>query len=458
MKINRVIAQGITVLLAGFGLAMLNSCGSGAVSADSNPALTFSISPSTATAYSGVPITFVFSGGGLRAPFLIVSSNNGVLPISSASLSATQIVITPGAVTSSQAVTLTVSDQAGKQAIATVTVQPNLINGDITITGSAPPGFPNCATVGAVCAGQSGTATLTISQNGAPARGRSVRFDVVQGNFQFPTDVAQTVFANSNTVTSDESGRAVVVIRANLGSSPQIATIRATDVASGAFRTATFFIKQTQINGGEFVTIPPEWAVNGAFKTACPAGSTDFLIFGGTPPYSIRSSAPGTASVFPAVTANENPSRFSTSYSAITCGAEGYQVNFTVTDANGLSILAKLTVKPGTADLVTPPTITLSPSSISLSCGQQAQVLVTINNAGATPPTITTSISTPQSPTTALTVSGTNTLSIARGNGVVGDATAPGDNVTLNRSAAITVGAGSAQPQTITVLTTKNCP
>ena len=455
VKINRVIAQGITVLLAGFGLAMLNSCGSGAVSADSNPALTFSISPSTATAYSGVPITFVFSGGGLRAPFLIVSSNNSVLPISSASLSATQIVITPGAVTSSQAVTLTVSDQAGKQAIATVTVQPNLINGDITITGSAPPGFPNCATVGAVCAGQSGTATLTVSQNGAPARGRSVRFDVVQGNFQFPTDVAQTVFANSITVTSDESGRATVVIRANPGSSPQIATIRATDVASGAFRTATFFIKQTQISGGEFVTIPPEWLVNGAFKAACPAGSTDFLIFGGTPPYSIRSSAPGTASVFPAVTANENPSRFSTSYNAITCGADGYQVNFTVTDANGLSILAKLTVKPGTADLVTPPTITLSPSSISLSCDQQAQVLVTINNAGTPAPTITTSIGTPLSAATALAVTGasTGTLTITRGAGTVGNGATPATPVT----AIVTIGAGSATPQTLFVSTRTTC-
>ena len=78
------------------------------------------------------------------------------------------------------------TDQAGKTATSIVTIQPNLINGDITIRGTAPPEFPDCAGVGFVCAGQSGTASLTVSQNGAPARGRSVRFDVVQGNFRFP--------------------------------------------------------------------------------------------------------------------------------------------------------------------------------------------------------------------------------------------------------------------------------
>jgi hypothetical protein len=357
--------------------------------------------------------------------------------------------LTPGAVAAQQSVTISVKDQAGKTATSTVTIQPNLINGDITITGSAPPAFPTCAGAGTVCAGQSGIASLTVSQSGAPARGRNVRFDVVQGNFRFPVDVAQTQFATTITVTSDETGRASTVLRADTGAAPQIATIRATDIATGAFRTATFFIKQSTVGGGEFVTVPPEWKVSGTYKGTCPGGIVDYLIFGGTPPYAIRSSAPLVADASPAFTAEENPSRFTVTFAETPCGASGYQVIFTVTDASGLSIQSILTNTPGPDDPpVLPPVITLSPSDISLGCGESAQVLATITNPGAVAPTVTASVGTSRSSTTALVVSVTNNvITVTRGNGIVGSS-----------PATITVGAGSATPQPITVTTPATCP
>ncbi len=453
MTIFRAIERCATIFFVGLLAVLLGACGSGAVSSAVDPAIAFTISPATATAYSGVPISFVISGGGQRPPYNVSSSNAAILPLASSTIAGSDLTIVPGAVTAQQSVTLIVTDQAGKTVSATITIQPNIVSGNITITGNAPTAFPNCAAAGIVCAGQSGIATLTVSQLGVLARGRSVKFDVVQGAFQFPVDASQTVFSSSVTVVSDDGGRASTVLRANPGASPQIATIRATDVASGAFRTATFFIKQSTINGGEFVTVPTGWAVSGAFKNICPAGSTDFLIFGGVPPYSIRSSAPGTAGAFPSVTPNENPSRFSISYPELSCGIDGYQVIFTITDSSGLSIQSTLTNKPGTADLpALPPSIVLSPQAVTLACGQSAQVLVTINNPGTTVATITTSIGTPTNLATALQVTGTSVITITRGVGTVG----AGTGVTPV-TAAVSVGAGSAVPQTIAVNTVSTC-
>ena len=465
---NRMFERGATFLLTACLAALLNACGSGAVSSSSDPALPFVVSPSSATAYSGVPATFAISGGGARAPYQVTSSNATILPVPTSPITEAQFILTPGVVASQQSVTISVMDQAGKTATSNVIIQPNLINGDITIIGTAPPAFPNCAGVGVVCAGQSATATLTVSQNGAPARGRSVRFEVVQGSFGFPVDVTQLQpFPASTTVTSDESGRATIILRANTGASPQIATIRATDVASGAFRTATFFIKQSTL-GGEFVTIPPEWKITGTFVGECPGGTVDYLIFGGTPPYAVRSSAPLIASVSPALTANENPSRFTVSFPENKSCGSGYQVNFTVTDATGLSIQPTLSNTPGTVVRPTPPIITLPPTIslstditplISLACGQSAQILVRIINPGPTAPTITTAVATPKTPTTALTSSASldGVITVSRGAGIVGNGATLTPPV-LNATAIVIVGAGSADPRFITFSTPTTCP
>ena len=461
MKMNRMIWRVVTFLLAACIAALLGSCGSGAVSSSSDPTITLAVSPASATAYSGVPATFTITGGGARAPYQITSSNATLLPVPAAPISDTQFVLTPNAVAAQQSVTISIMDQAGKTASSIVTIQPNFINGDITITGTAPPAFPTCAGVGVICAGQSGTATLTVSQNGVPARGRSVRFDVVQGNFGFPIDATQLApFPMSVSVTSDESGRASIVLRANTDAPPQIATIRATDVASGAFRTATFFIKQPAVGGAQFVTIPPEWKITNTYKGECTGGTVDYLIFGGTPPYAIRSSAPLIASASPAVTAVENPSRFTVNFAANpTCGS-GYQVIFTVTDNTGLSIQPILTNTSGTVDRPTPPVpppaISFSPNSVpTLGCGQSVQVQVTITNPGTTAATITTAISTPITGATALTAPVSNgVITISRGSGTVGSGATPTTPVT----AAVLVGAGSATPQTLSVPTQTTCP
>ena len=457
---NRMIWRGTTLLLATCVAVLLSSCGSGAVSSSSDPTIVLTVSPSTATAYSGVPATFAIAGGGARAPYQITSSNATLLPVPASAITGTQFVLTPGAVAAQQVVTISVMDQAGKTATSNVTIQPNFVNSDITITGTAPPAFASCAGVGAICAGQSGIATLTVSQNGVPARGRSVRFDVVQGNFGFPVDAVQLApFPTSANVVSDESGRVSVVLRATTDAAPQIATIRATDVASGAFRFATFFIKQAAVGGGQFVTIPPEWVITNTYKSECAGGVVDYLIFGGTPPYAIRSSAPLVARASPAVTAVENPSRFTVSFDAsVSCGT-GYQVIFTVTDNTGLTIQPILTNTAGsdtrpTVTTTPAPSISLSTPQVSLACGQSVQVQATVLNPGTTAATITTSISTPITGN-ALTVPPpvNGVITISRGTGTVGSTVPP----PLSTTATINVGAGSATPAQITVTTPGTC-
>jgi hypothetical protein len=291
-----------------------------------------------------------------------------------------------------------------------------------------------------------------------------VRFEVVQGAYRFATDATQTLFANSITVTSDERGVATAVIRADTGAPFQIAGIRATDITSNAFRTSTFFIRPVTISGAEFATVPASIVVTGPYKGQCSSGTVDYLIFGGTPPYTIRSSATTVAGAYPAVTAVENPSKFSSTFVGGACTADSV-ITFTVTDSTGLTLLPTLTLKPGVDD-VPAPTLAVVPQVVSLGCGQQAQVVASVTSGGPNPPPVTATVATGVSPATALTavvagslpggvVGNGSTVTLTRGAGTVGQApTAPATSV----AATISFGAGSAIPQIITVNTQYSCP
>lgn len=450
-------------------LAQLSGCGSGAVSADSAPNVPLTLSPGNSVAYSGVPTTLVVAGGGARSPYQFNSSDAQLAPVPAAPQQSTSLVITPNTVGASQVVNIGVRDQAGQTANAVLNIQPNVVAGDITVTGTAAAatGITNCSITGAVCAGQSGLVTVSVSQFGAPAAGRSVRFEAIQGNFRFPTDASQSVFATSITVTSDAQGKAVAILRADAGNFRN-AIIRATDVATGAFRTASFFIRQATVAGAEYSIVPEIWNVGGQYKNECLGGTVDFLIFGGTPPYRILPSTQS-ALVTPTVTPTESPSRFTVNFPAQTCGADGYDILFTVTDAQSLTLTPRISVKPGTEDRPAPPapttpspSISLSSTAVTLPCtggsGSSAQIIANIVNPSSATTTITAAVTTAVIPSTAITATvptNSNVVTITRQGVAITQPVPPsmGTNVTVG----VVISAGSAGSQTVTVTTPAGC-
>jgi hypothetical protein len=446
------VQRWISAIFAATFLATLAACGGGgATSTTPAPTSPLQLLPGTATLFASVPATFIASGG--TGPYTLVTSNAAVLPVPEGLFGGGSVTLTPNVVSANTPVTITVRDNVGATVSSTATVNPNFVNGNLTIKGNAveSPSFTGCTDVGFICAGQFGTVTVTLTQNGAPARGRTVRFTAEQGAYQFVTNVVNNTLSPTIDATTDETGTATAIIRGNVGATLQVALIRATDILTSAYRLGNFVIRQTTLTGTDFTTVPNSWAVTGAVKNKCPPGVVDYIIFGGTPPYSIRSTI-SDVTVSPPVTTIDNPNRFTASFFGQDCGDAGYAPVFTITDATGRTITSNLTVKPGTADGPVNTRVTLSTNSISLACGQQAQVVAAITTtatgAAATAPTISTAVTTPVSPATALTAAATGSaITITRGPGTV--ASSP---------ATIAIGAGNSPAQSISVTTPLTCP
>ncbi len=136
------------------------SCGGG-VSAGSSPIVdsaTISILPAQAVMFSGLPTTFVLSGG--TGSYIVASSNQAVLQVSGG-VTGRSVTLVPNPVNADTAVTLTVRDTGSATPVAaTVTVKPGTVNNDVTIT----PTITQSAACGA--ASRSGGADAAPAQRG----------------------------------------------------------------------------------------------------------------------------------------------------------------------------------------------------------------------------------------------------------------------------------------------------
>ena len=199
-------------------ITTLNSCGgSGAVSTTPPNVVTapLKLLPETATLFAGVAANYTASGG--KPPYELFTSNAAVLPVPTGVLAGISTMLTPNVVSANTDVTITVRDSAGDSTTALATVNPNFVNGNLTVVGNGveSPNFTGCTSVGFICAGQYGTVTVTLTQNGAPARGRQVRFSAEQGAYQFVADVVLNTLVPSIVATTDETGTATAIIRGN---------------------------------------------------------------------------------------------------------------------------------------------------------------------------------------------------------------------------------------------------
>jgi hypothetical protein len=347
--------------------ALVAGCGSGAVSAPPTPPTPqpIVINPSTATLYSDTPSTFIITGG--NGTFIITSSDQSALPVAGTFTGGNQFVVVPNEVAADTPVTLTVRDTGTSTPVtAALTVKPKTVSNVVTVT----PSTSDCGT--AVCSAGDAQVSVKLSLNGLPLANRTVRFDVVSGNFAVitsPAGVPESTSLSGTTVT-DASGVASMRIRVAVDAPSQTGLMQITDVSSGSTQRVSFLIAQnTGASAGFFVT-PTTMNFTGPNSSQCSTGlSGDVFVFGGVPPYTVANTFPQFVSVSTTMVPNRGGKFTVTTLD--NCLDSGV---ITVRDSAGRT--ASLTVSNKVGTLAVPP-LTVAPTSVTLdTCDSSASVVV----------------------------------------------------------------------------------
>jgi hypothetical protein len=357
----------------------LTSCGGGGATTVNEVNGSLTLLPAAASLYAGIPYTFQIAGG--RAPYLLSSSEPVLLPVPPTVEGHSFQVVpnNPGVIDANlpanslpiRSVVITVRDSTGT-VISTattngITVGVNFLTGyGVAFT------TPGCQTE--ACAGQESIVNLRAVFAGSLFGGRTFRFCVVRGDYQFvvpesPSNpTAQLV--NCVDTTSDHNGNALARIRVTSGAPTQLATLRVIDVTSGVFVDEVFTITaaspatQTQIT-----IIPNDFTFTGPRAGVCGTGTSDFFVFDGTPPYQAFSSSP-LVGVIP-VNTGSNPGRFTIQISDPTQCVD--HATIVVIDSAGRR--ATVTVS-STAGSATNPPLAVAPTTTTLNdtCGFSSSV------------------------------------------------------------------------------------
>lgn len=347
----------------------LASCGSGAVSASASPVVnspTITILPDTATMYSGLPTTFVLSGG--TGAYIVTSSNQAVLPIAGG-VTGRSVTLVPSPVTVDTPVTLTARDTGTATPVtATVTVRPGTVNNNVTITPSA---TQSAACGAAICSGGDAEVRATLSQGGIPLGARGVSFSVVSGDFRIIASgfgvVPEVLAASANTIT-DEQGVARMRIRVLSEALAQTALIQITDLATGAFQRTSFTVSQSGTT--PLAAIPNRIAFTGPNNLSCASGlGADVIVFGGRPPYQITQ--PGSVAFVSPSVVTASGGRFSVTSN----GGCSESATIGIVDTAGATASVTVSNVLGTAEVT--PELVVSPTSLSLTnCTGTASAVV----------------------------------------------------------------------------------
>ena len=370
--------------LALASIAVVTSCGSGAVGPSTvvNDPTQITIQPGQCTVsgttvtcnnpailYSGLPTTFVITGG--TGSYILSSNNQQVLPVSG-NITGGSVTLFPNPVLVDTDVILTARD-TGTTPIATAkaTVKPGTVANNITIT---PTSAQNAACAPAICSGGDALVSATISQGGIPLPARGVRFDVVTGDFHFVTTDQVTgveTLSASVTVFSDQAGKVTARIRANAGAANQTALLQVTDIGTSAFQRTSFVIVQSTGSSPGFFVTPTQITFQGTRQNECASFGTSasVFVFGGVPPYTVSNSSPFQVT----------PNFISVSGGSYSVTPNGPCVAppglpIVVTDSTGHTATTTVANIPGTT---APPALTAQPAKVTLSsCTGSASVTV----------------------------------------------------------------------------------
>ena len=337
--VNRYIGatlRSALALLGTAGILLLSGCGGGN-GAPNNPYTppppvvpALQVLPPTITVYPGTPATLTISGG--VPPYRAFSSDATALPVTT-NVSGSTLVLAANNVAAATTVTISVQDSASTAPFnVTANVSPApLLPTTVRVTGNTTPGCDS--TDNTVCSGSTGTARVKVTGNGGTGiAGRSVRYDVIQGNFQLVSTNPAQPLVQTLTVTTDANGDAVGVINVPSNTPTQSGIIRATDINTGQSVTGSFLIQQITVDGAVLAVLPQgNTTITGPDNLHCSSGvSVTNYIFGGTPPYTVGTNFPQAVTISP-TTVTRNGGAFVTT----TNGACFTNLTYVITDATG---------------------------------------------------------------------------------------------------------------------------
>ena len=342
-------------------MTLLSGCGGGGASAGDSATenIPLAVDPSAnVVAYNGNPITLFITGG--TKPYIVTSSDTSAINVTN-NVPGSTVVFDAYNVAVDTPVTLTVRDNKGVMVSSAVTVRPSVINNTLIVTPDpATPGV-GCGT--AVCSGMMASVSVQLKNMATPLVNRNVRFAVIQGDYRFSTNASATTFADTIDLTTDQNGYAIARIKANTSAPTQYAILKVTDLDGGSVLQTTFTIAQYTDGAGTLSVVPDKQTITAYYKDECTFGvRADYIIHGGTPPYQVRSSTTGVATVSPA-TVSTNGGGFTATTQGSVCG----EATFDITDATGRVITASLDNVLGTNEV--PPTVvfyTTAPSAVTL--------------------------------------------------------------------------------------------
>jgi hypothetical protein len=377
----RFIERIATTALAFSVFGMLASCGSGAVSDSSGTGSgAITVSPSSATLYSELPTTFVISGG--NGNYVVTSSNQAVIGFSGV-VSSNTLTVIPSSVGADTPVTMTVTDTAGHTgATASLTVKPRTVSNVVTVTPSA--GQPTeCGT--AVCSGGDAEVKVTLTLNGVPLVGRTVRFDVLSGDLRIITSAAGSseTLSTSGTTTTDSSGTARMRVRVLANAPNQTALLQITDQSSGFVQTTAVGIAQA--SNSPLTVRPATIQFTGPNSSSCANGvSADIVIVGGRPPYQVTQPAGFIVAPTVVTSSGSRVTVTATGQCARTAGSGNPDAGQTISIIDSSSAVASVVVHNDPAPVTGQSApFTVAPASVTLdSCNAYA----TIALAGGTGP------------------------------------------------------------------------
>jgi len=349
-----IVQRFARLVLAAVAFFAIASCGSGGVSGPPAAPGPLAITPATATLYSGLPTTFIVSGG--TGTYAVTSSDQ--LTIANVDFfTGSTLIVVPNTVVADTPVTLTLRDNgSATPTAATLTVKARTVSNIVTITPSA---SQSSVCGSSVCAGGDAEVKATLAIGGVPLVNRLVLFQVVSGDFGIITSAPGQAEATSlgGSTTTDAGGTARIRIRVLPEAVAQTALIQILDVNSGFSQRASFTIAPS--TNSPLNAQPSTVAFIGRDHSSCANNvHADVIVFGGHPPYQL--SNPGAFTLDTPVV--------STSGGRFTITATGQCASGTpiaVVDANGATVTVTASNSPAAITQQTPPLVA-SPTTVTL--------------------------------------------------------------------------------------------